>query len=184
MRRAILFALLLAIPVAACSRDRGVVYPVTLERARQILTKTDLPPVFGSDPPSSEVRSSKPSEVTWIVSRNGHELMRYVATLSAAGDGKTRVELELKGARGGAAGDVEQRLAANKSIKSLYLVAMGEQIASAIEGRPLDVTPIFTALAAATLANMGMIRRSFDDAARASEELERAQPQGIKRRGG
>ena len=183
MTRVLPFALLFAVLVAACSRDRGVVYPVAPERAREILTRTDLPPVFGSDPPSSEVRSSRPSEVTWIVSRNGHELMRYVATLSAAGEGKTRVELELKGVKTGPAGDVEQRLAENKSIKNLYLVAMREQIASAIEGRPLDLTPIWPALAAATLANMGMIRRSFDDAARASEELERAQS-GIKRRGG
>src|SRR5690349_21243403 len=80
MRRILPFALLLALLVAGCSRERGVVYPVAPERVRQILTRTELPPVFGSDPPSSEVRSSKPSEVTWIVSRNGHELMRYVAT--------------------------------------------------------------------------------------------------------
>ena len=183
MRRAILLALL-AILVAACSRERGVVYPVAPDRARQILSKTDLPPVFGDDPPSAEVRSYKPSEVTWIVSRNGSELMRYVATLSAAGEGKTRVELELRGAKGGPAGDVEQRLAENKSIRNLYLVAMGEQIASAIEGRPLDLTNIFAALSVATLANMGLILKSFDDAARASEERERAHSQSIKRRGG
>jgi len=184
MRRAALFALLLAILVAACSQDSSAVYPVTPDRAWQILSKTDLPPVFGSDPPSVEVRTDKPTEVTWIASKSGSELMRYVATLSAAGEGRTRVALELKGAKSGPFGDVDQRLAASRSIKTLYLVAMGERIASALEGRPLDMTNIYPALAAATFANMGLIRKSFDDASRATEELERAHLQSIKRRGG
>src|SRR3981081_4488476 len=37
MRRTILFAMLPAILVAACAQDRGAVYPVPLNRARQIL---------------------------------------------------------------------------------------------------------------------------------------------------
>lgn len=184
MRRTILLALLPALLAAACSQERGAVYSVPLDRARQILTKTDLPPVFGSAAPSVEVRTYKPSEVTWIVSKNGYELMRYIATLSAVGEGKTRVELELKGAKGGPAGDVEQRFAENKSAKNLYLVAMGERIASAIEGRPLDMTKIYPALGVAALANMGNIRRSLDEAVKASEELERSHTQNMRRRGG
>jgi len=176
MRRTILLALLPAILVAACSQDRGAVYPVTLDRARQILLKTDLPPVFGSAAPSADVRAYKPSEVTWIVRQNGSELMRYIATLSAAGEGKTRVALELKGAKGGPAGDVEQRFAENKSVKNLYLVAMEERIASAIEGRALDMSKIYPALATAALANMGNMRRSLDEAVKASGEPERPWP--------
>ena len=182
MRRTILFALLPAILVAACSQDRGAVYPVTLDRARQILSKTDLPPVFGSHAPSVEIRANKPSEVTWIVSKNGYELMRYVATLSEAGEGRTRVGLELKGAKGGPAGDVEQRFAENSNARNLYLVAMGERIASAIEGRPLDMTKIYPALATAAVANMGNMRKSLDEAVKASEELERAHLKSAKRR--
>ena len=176
MRRTILFTLLAAILVAACSQDRGTVYSVPLDRARQILTKTDLPPVFGSAAPSFEVRTYKPSEVTWIVSRNGDELMRYTATLSVAGEGKTRVELELKGAKGGPAGDVERRFAENKSVKNLYLVAMEERIASAIQARPLDMSKIYPALATAALANMGNMRKSLDEAVKASGEPERPWP--------
>ena len=182
MRRTILLALLPVILVAACSRDRGAVYSVPLDRARQVLAKTDLPPVFGSDPPSVEIQANKPSEVAWIVSRNGSEIMRYIATLSAAGEGRTRVGLELKGAKGGPAGDVEQRLAENASVRTLYLAAMGERIASAIEGRPLDMTKIYPELRAATFANMDNIRKSFDGAVKASEELERTHLQSIRRR--
>lgn len=182
MRRTILFALLPAILVAACSQDGRAVYPVPLDRARQILSKTDLPPVFGSYAPSVEILANKRSEVTWIVRKNGYELMRYIATLSEAGEGRTRVGLELKGAKGGPAGDVEQRFAENSSIRNLYLVAMGERIASAIEGRSLDMTKIYPALGAAAFANMGNMRKSLDEAVKASEELERAHLQNAKRR--
>ena len=182
MTRTILFALLPAILVAACSQDRRAVYPVPPDRARQILSKTDLPPVFGSHAVDVEVQANKPSEVTWIVRRKGHEIMRYIATLSVAGEGRTGVGLELKGAKGGPSGDVEQRFAENSSIKNLYLVAMEERIASAIEGRPLDMTRIYPALGAAAFANMGNMRKSLDDAVKASEELERAHLQSAKRR--
>jgi hypothetical protein len=184
MKRIILLALLPAILLAACSKERGTVYPVTLDRARQILSKTDLPPVFGSNPLSLDIQANRPSEVTWIVKQNGHEIMRYVATLSEAGKDRTRVALELKGAKGGPAGDVEKRFAENSSIKNLYMVAMAERIASSIEGRPLDMTKIYPALAVASLANMGNIRKSVDEAAKASEELERNSPRLNRRRGG
>jgi hypothetical protein len=182
MRRTILFALLPAILVAACSQDRGAVYPVSLDRAQQILSKTDLPPVFGSYAPSVQIRANKPSEVTWVVSNNGSELMRYIATLSEAGEGRTRVGLELKGAKGGPAGDVEKRFAENPSIRNLYLVAMKERIASAIEGRALDMTKIYPALGFAAVANMGNLRKSLDGAVQASEELERAHRQNLNGR--
>jgi hypothetical protein len=173
MRRTILFALLPAILVAACSEDRGPVYPVKVDRAQSILLKTGLPPVFGSNAPSVEIRAYKPSEITWMVSNNGSELMRYIATLSEAGDGRTRVGLELKGSKGGSAGDVEKRFAENPSAKNLYLVAMKEQIASAIEGRSFDITKVYPALGAVAVANMGNIRKSADEAAKASEQLQR-----------
>jgi len=171
-----------AILVAACTEDHGAVYSVKLDRARQILSTTDLPPVFGSNAPGVEILANKRSEVTWIVSNNGSELMRYIATLSEAGEGRTRVALELKAAKGGSAGDIEKRFAENPSVKNLYLVAMKEKIASAIEGRPLDMTKIYPALASAAIANMGNMRKSLDEAVKASEELERSHSQSPRRR--
>jgi hypothetical protein len=183
MRGAIFLAVLAAIVIAVYSGNGGApVYPVTQERARQILSKTDLPPVFGSNPVSAQVVTNKPSEVTWIVSNNGPELMRYTATLSAAGEGKTRVALELKGSKGGPAGDVEKRFAENPSVKNLYVVAMQERIASSLEGRGFDMARIYPALGSAMVGNMGNIQRSADEAAKASEELERGQ--SVKRKGG
>ena len=176
MRVIIFLAVLAAILVAVFSEDRGgPAYPVALDRAQQILSKTDLPPVFGSNPVGVQIQA-KPAEVTWIVSIDGSELMRYTATLSAAGEGKTRVALELKGSKGGSVGDVEKRFSENPSVKNLYLVAMKEKIASAIEGRDLDMSRIYPALGAVVLANMGNMVKSADEAAKASEELERAHP--------
>ena len=64
--------MLAAILVAVFSGSGGnPVYPVALDRARQILSKTDLPPVFGSNPVIAQIQSNKPSEVVWIVSNNG-----------------------------------------------------------------------------------------------------------------
>lgn len=176
MKRIILLALLALL--AACSKERGVVYPVTLDRARQVLLKAELPPVFGSAAVSGDARAYKQSEVTWIVRNNGDELMRFVATLSEAGQGKTRVLLDLKGSKP----ETEKRFAENVSIKNLYLVAMGERIASSIEGRPLDMTKITPALAIAALANMRNLHSSLDEAVRASEELERSHPRLAPRR--
>jgi hypothetical protein len=179
MRLAIFFAVLAAIAIAVWSEDSGgPVYPVPIDRARQILSKTDLPPVFGSNPVSVQIQANKPSEVIWIVSNNGSELMRYTATLGAAGEGKTRIGLELKGSKNGPTGDVEKRFAENPSVKNLYLVAMKEKIASSIEGRALDMSRIYPALGAATVANIGNIRKSVDEAAKASEELDRSSNRG------
>lgn len=180
IRRAILLALLILI--AACSQERGTVYSVPPDRARQTLLKTELPPVFGSAVLDVFARATGPSEVTWFVRQSGQERMRYIATLSDAGKGKTRVALKLKGATG----DVEKRFAENPSVKNLYVVAMEEQIASSLEGRPLDMAKIYPAMGVAALANMGNMRKSLDEAVKASEELERShrQSQSARRRTG
>jgi hypothetical protein len=174
MRPTMLFALLPAIFLAACSEEQGAVYPVKPDRAQQILSKADLPPVFGS----TQILANKPSEVTWIVKKNGSEAMRYVATLTAAGDGKTRVALELKGVKSGPSGDVEKRLADNPYAKNLYLASMKERIDSAIEGRALDMTKVNAAFGGNMGAHLKTISNSADEAAMASEELDR----GAKRR--
>ena len=174
MRPTILFALLPALLVAGCM-EPGPVYKVPLAKARQILARTDLPPVFGSHAPTVQVQANKPSEVTWVVSKDGSEIMRYVATVKEAGEGRTRIALALKG----------ERFANNLSAKNLYLVAMEEKIASAMEGRTMDMSKVNPALAVAVVANMGAMRKqidsSLDEAVKASEQLGRPSAQPLKR---
>ena len=188
MRPAILFALLPAMLVAACTQDYGPVYSIKMDRAQQILSKTELPPVFGSNAPGVVIQAFKPGEVTWLVTQNGMEIMRYVATLKDAGEGKTRIGLVLKGAKAGPAGDVEKRFADNLTAKNLYLVAMEEKIASSIQARPMDMSKIYPALGFAIAANMGNIRKqidqSLDEAVKASEQMERSQSRPPLRRYG
>ena len=169
--RTIIFALFLAFLVGAF-RDSTGVYPVPLDRARQILSKTDLPPIFGSNTPGIEILN-RPSEVSWIVRDNGSEFMRFVAKLSDAGEGRTRVGLELKGVKSGPAGNVEQRFAENPSLKNVYVEAMAERIASAMEGRPLDMTKVYPALMVAAIVLANNTRRFVDEAAKSAEELDR-----------
>ena len=137
MRRTIFFALLPAILVAACVPDSNPGYPVTVDRARQILLKTDLQPIFDGVAPNVRIQASKPNEVTWILSHDGSELMRCIATLSEAGQAKTRVALEIKGV-----GDVEKRLVEVPKARTIVSAAVREKIASVLEGRPIDMAKI------------------------------------------
>lgn len=167
MKRKMLFALLPAMLVAACTGDGGTVYPVAMERARTVMMRVDMPPVL-SDNPRVQSQSTKPNEVIMIVSTKGAEMMRYTATLSEAGQGKTRVVLELKGSKGGPHGDVEKRLLAYPDLKKFYLVAMNEKIAAQLEGRPMDMAKIN---GSGLIGHMNAIHRSADEAAKASEKL-------------
>ncbi|WP_157087981.1 hypothetical protein [Bradyrhizobium jicamae] len=147
----------------------GTVYRVPIAQARQDLTKADLPPfVFGSQPLDVQVRGSIDSQIAWIVRRNGEELFRYIAQLKAEGDAATRVKVKLEGA-----GKYAQKLSDKPEIRDMYLIAMEEQVAATLERRPFEMTRIYPAMSAATVANMGALRSSVDQAAAASEQAAR-----------
>jgi hypothetical protein len=157
-----------------------VIYAMPAEAVRQRLMLTQLPPmVFGDDPPSLTVETQVPAKVTWIVRKSGAEVMRYVAQLGPSEEGGTRIDLSLIGAAAGRFGNVEQKLAQNPTVRSMYLVAMRERIASDLEGREFDLTKVYPALTQATFANMGSIMERFDRAAegdrrRSRENIDKA----------
>jgi hypothetical protein len=162
--------LLMAALISACSKG-GVVYPRPLQDVHEVLAETDeLPPVFGSDEPDHTVDSSDPNAVTWILSKDGSEVMRFVAKLEPEEPNETRVKLTLEAPTDGPHGNMEQRLKDNKSISNFYLTAMNEQIASRLENRPFDMSKTYGALAAATAANLGNISRRMDRAAEANHK--------------
>lgn len=159
--------------LAACGAPRGGLYQVPLAEARQSLLATGLPPlVFGSVPPPWEVRSEG-SDVVWIVRQDGAELFRYIAHLSEE-NGATRVSVELMGARSGPAGNVAERLARRPEIRDLYMAAATEQIGSALEHRPFEMSRLYPKMTAATIGNMGALQASATAAADASEAEARA----------
>jgi hypothetical protein len=167
MKRLGAIVLLLAvIGLAGCSQRHGAVYRVPIAETQRVLMATELPPfVFGPEPPACEVRAGENSDVLWIARWNGEEIFRYVAHLTEEGGGATRVSLELKGARGGDAGDVAKRLSETPTTRNLYLIAMNERIASALEHRPFRMWRLYPAMGAAIVVNMTSTRPSEDRAA-------------------
>jgi hypothetical protein len=160
--------------LSACGKD-GVVYPRPLEDVHTVLADTDeLPPVFGSDEPDHRVESSDPNTVAWILSKNGLEVMRFVATLQPEEPNKTRVTVTVQAPTESPYGNMDQRLKDHKEITNLYLTAMNEQVASRLENRPFDVSKTYGALATATAANIGNIARRMDAAAEADHKREEA----------
>jgi hypothetical protein len=160
--------------VAACTQTQGSVYAVPIGEARRVLEQTGLPPlVFGSEEPEVRVQAEGPSRIVWILHKDGAEMMRYVASLSPDGATSTRISLDLAGATEGPYRGTEERLAQNQSIRHLYLVAMEEQIASALEHRPFDRSKIIPATMAATAANIGRMSQDIDRIAESDQRRER-----------
>ena len=161
--------------IAGRAQSYGGVYAVPIGEARQVLVRAGLPPlVFGSNEPDVSTRAEGPSRIVWILSSRGAEMMRYVAELSPDGDSSTRISLDLVGATEGPYRTTGARLSENGTIRHLYLVAMQERIASALERRPFETARIMPATAAATAANIGALSDNFDRAAAADQRRERA----------
>jgi len=160
--------------IAGRAQTGGSVYAVPIGEARKVLADTGLPPlVFGSDEPEVAVRADGPSRVVWVLHQDGAEMMRYVAVLSADGETATRIDLDLVGATTGRFRGTGERLAQNGTIRHLYLVAMEEQIASALEDRPFNQAAILPATAAAAAANIGRLSADIDRIAEADRRRER-----------
>lgn len=157
----------LCLSLASCGGAAGKVYAKPVAYMHEALSEVDeLPPVFGSSAPSLSMDTSDPLSVTWIVSLQGSEIMRFVGRLQPEGDKSTRLALSLIGVTSGAKGNVQERLDKHPEVKRLYLVAMTEQIESKLEERPFDITRTYGALVTATAANIGAIggeRRGADN---------------------
>jgi hypothetical protein len=167
--------------IAGRAQTRGGVYAAPIGEARRVLAHTGLPPlVFGSNEPEFTVRAEGAVQadgagrIVWILHEDGAEMMRYVASLSPDGGTSTRIDLDLVGATQGRFRDTGARLAQNGAIRHLYLVAMEERIASALEHRPFNTAAILPATAAATAANIGRIGSDIDRIAEADHRRERA----------
>jgi len=167
----IVFAFVL---VAACG-DRVKVYSRSIEDVHSVLAaNAELPPVFGGNEPDVSVEASDPSQVAWVLRKNGSEMMRFVAKLESEGQTSTRVKLSLSGVTEGPFGNVEQRLKDHSEIRDLYLVAMDEQISSKLENRPFDASKTMAATMRAAAANIGTISNQMESAGKAARERDEA----------
>jgi hypothetical protein len=159
------------------------VFNVPLAEAHDTLARTPLPPIVlgssnGDDiprftskfpttikidllpPPSRDhaahgfkIDASNPKRIVWTFLKDGAEALFFIATLEPAGDGSTRIAVDLTGPSSGRYGDMAKKIGANRTIRNLYVTAMKEQIAAVLEHRDFNLTGIYPAMLAATAAN-------------------------------
>ena len=147
----------------------GRVYDVPIAEAHRALEKSGLPPmVLGMGPRDFEVEGRDPSKVVWIVKRNGGEMLRFVAELSAVRETSTRVRADVAGPTAGPFGNVAKRLADHRTIANVYIAALEEQVAATLEHRAFRVEALYPAMVTAAVINI-----SADGVAEASPKRDR-----------
>ena len=155
--------------LAACGRNPSIVAERPLSEVHSLLAAADeLPPVFGSNEPDLRMDTADPQAVAWILSTKNEEVMRFVATLSPAGEQKTTVEIAVQ-----APPKSEKWLNDNAAVRDFYLAAMREQVASELEARPFDLTRTYPQMQKAIRANIGNIAASAEAAAQADQKRSR-----------
>jgi hypothetical protein len=175
LRRAMALGLLLLVAVwlgqSAWNRYAGQVFDVPVREAHQILEQTGLPPeVLGSEEHDFEVQANDPARIVWIVKEDGKEAMRFIADLSAAGEQSTQVSVDVAGPASGPMSYVASRLAENRTIKNLYVTAMEEQVAAALNHREFHLTAVYPAMMVAMLANIGRLNDMDERASEATKK--------------
>ena len=111
--------------------------------------------------------------MTWIVRKDGAEILRFAAIIAPKGDAAARVRVTMDAPKQGPFGDIAKRLDDNPTIKRLYLAAMEERVASALEGRPFEISSVYPELMQATFANLGRLQAGFDSVHAAEQKRAR-----------
>jgi hypothetical protein len=128
--------------------EYGQVFGRPAAEVRGALLGVGLPPyVFGSVPKTVKVLTPSPDTIVWSIAEDKDELLRYVVTVAAEGAGATRVTVDITG-RDKAA------IARNRVIRNMYIIAMKEQIAAALEQRDFHTYKIVLPSVIAVLVNL------------------------------
>ena len=136
--------------------EQGQVFGRSAAEVRGILAGLDLPPhVFGSVPKKVTVLRPSPATMVWSITEHENEELRYVVTLVAEGASATRVTVDVTGPNKAA-------IARNRAIRNLYVIAMKEQIAAALEQRSFQTAKIVLPSVIAVLVNLSGISAWLD----------------------
>lgn len=136
--------------------EQGQVFSRSRAEVRGALEGLDLPPlVFGSVPKKVKVLTPSPETMVWSITEHEDEELRYVVTLVAEGAGATRVMVDVTG-------PTKAQIARNRAIRNLYVIAMKEQIAAALEQRSFQTAKIVLPSAIAVLVNLTRISAWLD----------------------
>jgi hypothetical protein len=128
--------------------EYGQVFARPAAEVRGTLIGLDLPPhVFGSVPKTFKVLTPSPQTMVWSISEYETEQLRYVVTLAAEGPKATRVTVDVTGPN-------KTAIAQNRTIRNMYIIAMKEQIAAALEQRSFQTYKIVLPSVIAVLVNL------------------------------
>jgi len=135
-------------------REGAETFNMPLAKAREQLKSADLPDyVLGSEPKKFDLDTHDPAKIVWIVKQRDSEVIRFTATLWAVDAASTKIRVEVGGPTSGPFGDVQSRLRSYQFIRHLYVMAMKERVAAAMEGRTkFDLTTVMPATALATVS--------------------------------
>jgi hypothetical protein len=142
--------------------ERGQVFGRPAAEVRGTLEGLGLPPhVFGSVPKKVKVLTPSRETMVWSIAEyENEEMMRYVVTVAAEGASATRVTVDVTGPTKGPFGDVAARMARNRAVRNLYVIAMKEQIAAALELRSFQTVKIVLPTVIAVLVNLTALSSS------------------------
>lgn len=150
---------------------RGQSFDVPVSEAREILKRTEVPyDVLGSPDLRSTVIEKSPTTLVWKVTLDGSEFMQFTAEVTPNNPKSTHVVVSLNGPSGGKYAAMEKTLNDNVTVKNLYLAAMEEEVAAALEKRDFDMMKLTPQIMAAAGANLGTITKRLDDIDQPSQE--------------
>ncbi|WP_284123751.1 hypothetical protein [Parerythrobacter aestuarii] len=156
----------------------GTHYDKTPAEVRSALQSALVPlHVLGGQVTGSRVtRLDDETMVTSLLDEGENELMRFVTTVSADGEG-SRVETIVEAPKGVHAKRAEETMKKQAIAVSLLELVAQEHVASAIEGRPFNMLALNPA-ANAMVNAMPETTSSVDDSNAATAEWSRLQQQG------
>src|SRR5262249_38144094 len=118
------------------------------------------------------VEQKDATHLVYVLKHNGVDAMRFPVTIGSF-DVFTWVSVTVEGVASRQNGDVDAALHKKIGLRSLYITAMEERISAAIEHRDFQMPRIAPATVVASVFNMQNINASVDEAAAASNELDR-----------
>jgi hypothetical protein len=145
--------------------SQGQNFDLPASEAKQILLQTEVPyDVLGSPDLRAYAVAEGRDTVVWRVLLQDAEYMRFAATITSSNPASTHVVVSVSGPPSGRYAAMGQALNENASVKNLYLAAMQEEVAAALEKRDFNIIKVSPQLLAAIAANMGSISVPGDDA--------------------
>jgi len=161
------FFVIAALFAAGCSGQSGIVYPTPQGEAHALLAHSQIPDfLFGDESTQQHVDSDDPASIRWRITRNGEEILDFVATLKPESATTTRIGVDVVAPPNGRFATTNERLKQHPEIKSLYLDAARETIASTLEHRQFEPGRLTQSLAIAAISNAKTMMGPSDDALR------------------